>query len=254
MVSAVSVQTANVSLSAYKAPDSDGAQHRDRPAAAPDAAEHRPEDSAVKLTLSRNALNHLAQLPPPPSPAERLSALLGVTLKEGQDPGEAARQYFDDKSAQMKLRGEIAMLNVRINFQARAKEQLQHNQEEYNRVLKTKPVPKQQLLDKEKDAAVKLMESLGYNWPGKGQTRMFAVDNTMYTFNGDDRTVWTHQGDIPTSEENKQLQLGHLSSRISEGRARHERRDREPRCDAGAIRCARGEVCAEGRRSSPAGL
>ena len=245
MVSAVSVQTANVSLSAYKAPDSDGAQHRDRPAAAPDTAEHHAEDSAVKLTLSRNALNHLAQLPPPPSPAERLSALLGVTLKEGQDPGEAAQQYFDDKSAQMKLRGEIAMLNVRINFQARAKEQLQHNQEEYNRVLKTKPVPKQQLLDKEKDAAVKLMESLGYNWPGKGQTRMFGVDGSMYTFKASSHGL-DHQGDIPTSEENKQLQLGHLSSRISEGRARHERRDIEPRCAAGAVRCARGEVCATG--------
>jgi hypothetical protein len=223
MVSAVSGQTASPGLFVYKATDSDGGaqlpgpgQIRDRLAAAP-AASSPSEDSAVKLTLSQDALDHLAQLPSPPSVADRMAARLGVTLQEGQDPEAAARQYFDDKAAQGKLRGEISMLNVRINLQARAKAQLRHNQDEYSRVLNTKPVPRQELSGTEKDAAVKLMESLGYQWPGKGQTRMFAVDNTMYLFKGDDRSVWTNQGDIPVSDENKQFWLGHLSSRISEG-------------------------------------
>jgi len=223
MVSAVSGQTASIGLLAYKAADSDGGtlppgpgQVRDRLAAA-QAASNPSEDSAVKLTLSQDALDHIAQLPSPPSVADRMFARLGVTLQEGQDPEAAAQQYFDDKSKQGHLRGEISMLNVRINLQARARDQLRHNQDEYNRVLNTKPVPRQELSGKEKDAAVKLMENLGYQWPGKGQNRMFAVDNTMYLFKGDDGSVWTNQGDIPVSDEHKQFWLGHLSERIGEG-------------------------------------
>lgn len=223
MLSAVSGQAASIGLSAYKAADDDGsaqlagpAKLRDRLAAA-QAAFDPSEDSAVKLTLSQDALDHIAQLPSPPSVADRMAALLGVTLQEGQDPEAAAQQYFDDKSAQAKLRGEISMLNVRINLQARAKDQLAHNQDEYNRVINSKPVPRQELSGDEKDAAVKLMENLGYQWPGKGQNRMFAVDNTMYLFKGDDGSVWTNQGDIPVSEEHKQSWLGHLSDRIGEG-------------------------------------
>jgi hypothetical protein len=46
---------------------------------------------------------------------------------------------------------------------------------------------------------------------------MFSVDGTMYMFKGDDGSVWSNDGYIPISEEAKQLSLGHLGNRISEG-------------------------------------
>jgi hypothetical protein len=215
MVSVASGQIASIGIPAYQAANNDGGTAPLDPGKledqmSPVQAAFNRHEGAVQLSLSPAALDHLAA-------ANRMAERLGVTLKDGQSPEEAAQQYFDDKSAQGKLRVEIGMLNVKINFQARAKDDLGQNQAEYNRILKTKPVPRKELAGPEKDAALKLLENLGYAHPGKNQSRMFSVDGTMYTFKGDDGSVWTNDGNIPISEDAKQLTLGHLSSRISEG-------------------------------------
>jgi hypothetical protein len=145
-----------------------------------------------------------------------MAEALGITLQDGQDFEQALLQYSDDKRTQMHLRGPIAMLNADISFHARAKEYLPQNQDEYNRVLHTKPVPRKELSGKDKDAALKLLDKSGLPHPGENQTVSFGVDGTLYMFKGDG-TVWTNQGDIPISEDAKQWILGILSNKISDG-------------------------------------
>jgi PAS domain-containing protein len=215
MVSVASSQIASIGIPAYRAASNDGGAPpldagKAEDQTSPVQAAFDRLEAAVQLSLSSAALDHLAA-------ANRMSERLGITLKDGQSPEEAAQQYFDDKSRQGKLSVEIGMLNSDISRQARAKDDLRQNQDEYNRILKTKPVPRKELSGMEKDAAIKLLENLGYARPGKNQTRMFSVDGTMYMFKGDDGSVWSNDGYIPISEEAKQLSLGHLSNRISEG-------------------------------------
>jgi len=223
MVNAASSQTASMGLSAYKATSNDGGTQpldpgkiQDQMSAAQAAFSRLEDAAAVQLSLSQDALDHLAQLRNPSSPANQMADRLGITLQDGQSLEEASQQYFADKSTQMQLRGQIGMLNGEISRQARAKDQLRHNQDEYNRILNTKPVPRKELSGKEKDAALKLLENSGHPHPGANQTVGFAVDNIIYMFKGDG-SVWTNDGNIPISEEAKQMSLGRLSSRISEG-------------------------------------
>jgi hypothetical protein len=224
MVNAVSGQFASMGLSAYKAINNYGSARqldpstiRDRMSAAQAAFSQLENTASVQVSLSQGALDHLAQLPSFSSLIDQtISDRLGITPKDRQSLEEAVQQYFDDKSKQMHLRGQIALLNNDISRQAMAKADLKHNQDEYDRLLNTKPAPRKELSGKEKDAALKLLESSRHARPGANQTVSFSVDNITYMFKGDG-SVWTNQSDIPISDEAKQRWLGILRNKISEG-------------------------------------
>lgn len=128
--------------------------------------------------------------------------------------GPFAGRKIEVASEREGLSPEEIRLKGLLRFAAMSKDQLASRQADYERILNTKPVPRQELTGEAKEAAFDLLTNKGYARPGTNQTVSFSVDNLSYFFK-DDGSVWTNQVGVPVSEGEKQGVLTTLSRLIS---------------------------------------
>lgn len=167
-------------------------------------------DPAVVIALSDEALQTLDDMNG--SFERRKQALAEAEATQGPYAGVTIKVIDEPKG----YSPEEVRLNGLLRFFATQKDQLSGRQAEYDRLANTKPVPRQELTGKAKEAALELLSKQGYARPGTNQTVSFVSDdgNTLYRFMGDG-SVWTNDADVPTSEAEKQLGLSTLSRLIN---------------------------------------
>ena len=165
-------------------------------------------DPAVVMSLSGQAQQILDEMSA--SFAQRKQELADAENTQGPFAGVTIKLTDEPKGfspEEIRLRGLVRM-------QAIQKESLASHQAAYSSLLNTKPVPAKELAGKAKEAAFDLLSDHGYSRPGTNQTVSFSVGNLLHTFKGDG-TVWTNDGNVPTSEAAKRLLLNTLSRSIN---------------------------------------
>ncbi|HEY0854481.1 MAG TPA: hypothetical protein VGD86_06615 [Devosia sp.] len=112
---------------------------------------------------------------------------------------------------------ERASLHFELSSILRARESLADNEQSYEKLRNTEPVPATELAGEAKDAAMRLIRQLGYPIGGPYDTTQFDRDGVRYLFHRDGR-VETHASDVPTSREQKSQWMDLLDRQISLGR------------------------------------
>jgi hypothetical protein len=210
MVSAVPSQAATLNPLAYTALDGDDNAKQPASNATPNDSDRGP---ATQVSLSQDALDRLM-----------------AAFKKGPDAAQqamnawsqTAEDRFADRIAAAQADRAPARAEMQKSFAA-AKDQMHDNaigwlkmtQDSYVKWQNATPVPAVQLTDTEIDAILKKVAPRGID-PSKiggADTYSFGEDGKIYTFRKDG-TAWVNDGDVPTSEEQKERALQSMANNI----------------------------------------
>ncbi len=165
-------------------------------------------EGATLVTLSQEAKEYLA--------AKFESVGFWDTGKGEKDWSKYQNLMAEEKANTLKRLHE---LNREIDSRRQAQDNLEKNQEEYEKLLNTEATPAVELTGAAKEEALKIARAHGKS-KMSGYNVIFADEATNKTYIlKDDGSVWANETGVPRTEEQRRSMLSRLKDAIEMGKA-----------------------------------